>query len=190
MAYAVSVVNAPLSRHGIEARRCLGVNARAAVFTGWTSRKDDNTSPEPVLIKASPITNDSFRELGVHRELAGGHPSILPLVSTIHEDSEVFLITRDPGYGTLHDAITARRLFRNNTTLIKKTFNELLDVVAYCHEQGLAHRDLTPRNIVLANDDGSKIYLTNFSTTSPKTVIYGEYDVGTRAYASPGTQKK
>jgi len=65
----------------------------------------------------------------------------------------------------------------------KRVFGELLSVVAYLHEKGIVHNDLTPANILVSRSGGTlKLIDLGFADSD----AYYEHAIGgTRSYASP-----
>lgn len=103
------------------------------------------------------------REMRLQAQLQ--HPNVAKLLGVAHGPSHVLLrfeqapssnlaeILRASGRGLLEDR--ARRLQ-----------SKLANAVAYCHAQGVAHRDLQPENILL-DAPGRNLKISNFACCVP-----------------------
>uniref|UniRef100_A0AAR2JGZ3 eIF-2-alpha kinase GCN2 n=1 Tax=Pygocentrus nattereri TaxID=42514 RepID=A0AAR2JGZ3_PYGNA len=71
-----------------------------------------------------------------------------------------------------------------------RLFREILDGLAYIHEQGMIHRDLKPVNIFLDSHDHVKIGDFGLATDHPSNVVLRNLTgmVGTALYVSPEVQ--
>uniref|UniRef100_A0A7N6FEW4 non-specific serine/threonine protein kinase n=1 Tax=Anabas testudineus TaxID=64144 RepID=A0A7N6FEW4_ANATE len=70
-----------------------------------------------------------------------------------------------------------------------RLFREILDGLAYIHEQGMIHRDLKPVNIFLDSQDHVKIGDFGLATDHPANVVRNMTGmVGTALYVSPEVQ--
>ncbi|VDC02773.1 unnamed protein product [Peniophora sp. CBMAI 1063] len=83
----------------------------------------------------------------------------------------------------MQDAISERALFFYDDGAIRSSFAQVVDAVAFCHDQGLFHRDIRPRNI-LCSLDGQRVFLSNFRLATEKEVSE-EFGIGTLPYLSP-----
>ncbi|XP_030637296.1 eIF-2-alpha kinase GCN2 [Chanos chanos] len=76
---------------------------------------------------------------------------------------------------TLRDTID-QGLYRDSSRLWR-LFREILDGLAYIHEQGMIHRDLKPVNIFLDSQDHVKIGDFGLATDHPANVAAGKLEV-------------
>ncbi|KAM9356242.1 eIF-2-alpha kinase GCN2 isoform 2-T2 [Pholidichthys leucotaenia] len=76
---------------------------------------------------------------------------------------------------TLRDTID-QGLYQDQTRLWR-LFREILDGLAYIHEQGMIHRDLKPVNIFLDSQDHVKIGDFGLATDRPANVAAGKFDM-------------
>ncbi|XP_026398196.1 calcium-dependent protein kinase 3-like [Papaver somniferum] len=111
------------------------------------------------LVKPDDIPNVKL-EVDIMKRLSG-HSNIVNL-KEVYEDANSFHLVMElcAGGDLYHHMQKSKRLSEFNARLL---FRQLVLVVAYCHENGVVHRDLKPGNILLATK-GSKrnIKLTDF----------------------------
>uniref|UniRef100_A0A3B4WZ08 eIF-2-alpha kinase GCN2 n=1 Tax=Seriola lalandi dorsalis TaxID=1841481 RepID=A0A3B4WZ08_SERLL len=89
---------------------------------------------------------------------------------------------------TLRDTIDHG--LHQDQTRLWRLFREILDGLAYIHEQGMIHRDLKPVNIFLDSQDHVKIGDFGLATDHPANVVCSNMTgmVGTALYVSPEVQ--
>jgi len=135
-----------------------------------------------------PTYDDPRNEIHIHSKL--NHPNIVKLLRWHDEEEGLFIVTQYVDGETL-----ARRFFLRPGEQ-KEVFPLLLQItnaVAYLHDMGVIHRDITPENIVVS---GTKAFLidfgfaTNFSLAnpplfSPMTVITDEKILFSHAWLRP-----
>ena len=82
-------------------------------------------------------------------------------------------------------------IFRKERTITemvaKRYFKEIIEGVAYCHEQGISHRDLKPQNILI--DDKGRVKLIDFGFSASSKILLNQF-CGTPAYMCPEIVKK
>ncbi|XP_013886400.1 eukaryotic translation initiation factor 2-alpha kinase 4 [Austrofundulus limnaeus] len=76
---------------------------------------------------------------------------------------------------TLRDTIDQSLYLDQNR--LWRLFREILDGLAYIHEQGMIHRDLKPVNIFLDSQDHVKIGDFGLATDHPANVAAGKFDL-------------
>lgn len=85
------------------------------------------------------------------------HPNILSLFQVIDSEEYIFLVLDLAGGGSLLDFIIS---YPFDEAVIKYFFKHIVDVLLYCHNAGICHRDLRLENILL--DSQGEIKLTDF----------------------------
>lgn len=78
------------------------------------------------------------------------HENIISFCDVIVKSREVNIIMEYADGGNLEEYVC--RLKKLQTSVISDIFIQILHAVGFCHEQFIAHRDLTPSNILLTNN--------------------------------------
>mmetsp|Transcript_40444 Transcript_40444/g.35897 ORF Transcript_40444/g.35897 Transcript_40444/m.35897 type:complete len:145 (+) Transcript_40444:423-857(+) len=88
-------------------------------------------------------------------------------------------------YGDLNDLLDKKKL--NDEDLIRTLFLDILNGLEYLHEQGIAHMDIKPENIVLGGDFNLKLIDFDLSFEEGDTALLGN---GTKHYRAPEVKNK
>ncbi|KAJ7684218.1 kinase-like domain-containing protein [Mycena polygramma] len=99
------------------------------------------------------------------------------------EDDKFVFMLLDPATDSLLDAIFKRGLYIDRPALIREAFLQLAEAVGDCHDRGVFHRDIRPRNI-WCNASGTGIRLANFgaATTDKDSTAF---ECGSKPFMSP-----
>ncbi len=113
------------------------------------------------------------------------HPHILPVIDFGEEQGTLYLVTRYLNGGTLHDLIRKGGPLAPEAAL--RYLADIADAIDYAHSQGVVHRDIKPKNVLL--DTQSNPFVADFGlaklvTTSTLTRT-GLGMIGTPHYMSP-----
>jgi len=135
-----------------------------------------------VALKQIPkgVSAQLTREIHHHRQLH--HPHVVQLYEVIATESSIWLVTELCTGGELFDYLVEKGRIDEYET--RTLFGQLCLAVAYCHEQGVVHRDLKLENVLL--DDHVLVKLSDFGFTREfERGSLLETFCGTTGYASP-----
>src|SRR5262249_29832474 len=112
------------------------------------------------------------------------HAAIVPVHEVGEHDEVPFLVSEFVPGTTLAELLAARRPSPHDAARLAA---EAADALQYAHEQGVAHRDVKPPNILL--DDAGRPHLTDFGLArrdaGEVTMTVEGQVLGTPAYMSP-----
>ncbi|CAG5862630.1 unnamed protein product [Menidia menidia] len=123
----------------------LGRGATSVVY-----RCEEQQTQKPYAVKVLKKTIDKKivrTEIGVLLRLS--HPNIIQLKEIFETDTDIALVLELVTGGELFDRIVERGYYseRDAAHVIK----QILEAVAYLHENGVVHRDLKPENLLYAD---------------------------------------
>ncbi|KAI0751151.1 Pkinase-domain-containing protein [Daedaleopsis nitida] len=166
----------------------LGHGAYGVVYLGQDVSPDapeDSYYAVKCLLRhpnGSDLARQQERELENHSRVSD-LPNVVTLRDVIEEDQYTFIVLDYCDGGDLFSAVTEHDTYLHNTAAVKRTFVQIIDALAACHERGVFHRDLKPENI-LCSYDGSEVFVADFglSTRSKRSRKFG---CGSSFYMSP-----
>ncbi|KAL8196014.1 hypothetical protein R6Q57_025014 [Mikania cordata] len=136
--------------------RFLGRGSFAKVYHGRSLT--DNSSVAVKVIK-KPSIADPMMEPRLLREVAAmrrlNHPNILILHEVMATKTKIYLVMELAAGGELFTQLTRRRRMKEATA--RFYFQQLVSALHFCHQNGVAHRDLKPQNLLLDAQGGLKI---------------------------------
>lgn len=116
------------------------------------------------IAKDRLVTPDDVRSVKLEIEIMtrlSGHPDVVNLKAVYEEENYVHLLMELCAGGELFHWLEKQGRFSENDAKI--IFRHLMQVVKFCHENGVVHRDLKPENILLATTSSSSpIKLADF----------------------------
>ena len=146
----------------------------------------------PVAIKVLPpeLAYDPAVRLRFTREAQTSaqlsHPHIVPIYDVGEKDGIAWLVMALVGGGNLA-ALLAREP-RQPISEVRRILCEIADALAYAHDRGVVHRDITPDNILLERETGRAI-VTDFGIArameAGTRLTNTGVAVGTPTYMSP-----
>ncbi|KAA8539871.1 hypothetical protein F0562_026563 [Nyssa sinensis] len=114
-----------------------------------------------------------------------GHPNVVDLKAVYEEEDYVHLVMELCAGGELFHQLEKHGRFSEAEARV--LFRHLIEVVMYCHDNGVVHRDLKPENILLATKAASSpIKLADFGLATyikPGQNLHGT--VGSPFYIAP-----
>ena len=169
----------------------LGQGGMGAVYRAWDTRLD-----KPVALKeAVPqpgLDGDSlarYREQFRQEAVTLGrlaHPHLVPVTDYFEEQGNDYLVMAFVEGESLADWIRRDGALPEGQVLAWA--RQLLDALAYCHEQGVLHRDIKPQNVIVTPKgsavlvDFGLVKLWDPTDPQTRTVMRG---MGTPEYAPP-----
>ncbi|KAJ6761287.1 CALCIUM-DEPENDENT PROTEIN KINASE 34-LIKE [Salix purpurea] len=134
------------------------------------------------------VTSDDARSVKLEIEIMtrlSGHANVVDLKAVYEDEDYVHLIMELCAGGELFHQLEKHGRFSEAEA--RDLFRHLMQVVLYCHENGVVHRDLKPENILLATKSSSSpIKLADFGLATyvkPGQSLHGT--VGSPFYIAP-----
>ncbi|KAJ7362302.1 kinase-like domain-containing protein [Mycena albidolilacea] len=136
----------------------------------------------------SPRAADLQRELDLHQSVATQRGVATLNFSFVDNpraggDNEYLFLVLNPAGGDLSNSILQRQMYVDRPRLVKESFLMLADAVAECHNAGVYHRDLRPRN-VWCDAEGGSLRIANFEKATREEKSE-DFWCGDLAYMSP-----
>ncbi|GAB4858661.1 hypothetical protein Ancab_010133 [Ancistrocladus abbreviatus] len=140
------------------------------------------------IAKDRLVTQDDAQSVKLEIEIMtrlSGHPNVVDLKAVYEEEDYVHLVMELCTGGELFHQLVKHGRYSEAET--KVLFRHLMQVVLYCHDNGVVHRDLKPENILLATTAlSSPIKLADFGLATyirPGQSLHGT--VGSPFYIAP-----
>jgi len=169
----------------------LGAGGMGAVYRAWDLRLEKAVAlkemvPQPGLDAA---TLDQFRaqfrqEAQILAKLT--HQHLVPVTDYFEENGNDYLVMAFVEGESLADKIVRHGALPERQVI--SLAQQLLDALAYCHAQGVIHRDIKPQNVVITPEgnavlvDFGLVKLWDPADPQTRTVMRG---IGTPEYAPP-----
>jgi PAS domain S-box-containing protein len=154
---------------------------------GKVRRAVHHTTKQQVAIKILPQTGESavdmqraMREIDILMKLS--HPCIISLHQVIHHKQKLYIVM-DYVHGT-----DLMAYIQSNNGLSEKEaqrcFRQIVSALDYCHEHGVIHRDVKPKNILVDMQGNLKLIDFGMSNWIEEGKLRSTF-CGTPAFASP-----
>ncbi|MGQ9687122.1 MAG: serine/threonine-protein kinase, partial [Thiobacillaceae bacterium] len=169
----------------------LGRGGMGAVYRGWDARLNTSVAikemvPQPDLDAATlaQLRQQFEQEATVLARL--NHPHLVRVTDFFEEGGNAYLVM-----DFVEGESLARRIERERALPEREVLawaDQLLDALAYCHSQGILHRDVKPQNVIIHPDgratlvDFGLVKLWNPNDPRTRTAMRG---MGTPQYAPP-----
>ncbi|GAB4833234.1 hypothetical protein Ancab_031481 [Ancistrocladus abbreviatus] len=119
-------------------------------------------------------------------QILSPHPNILQIYDLYESETHLLIVTELCESSTLYDRITLKIFSEPEAATV---VSQLMEAVAHCHRQGVAHRDIKPDNVLF--DSRNRLKLSDFG--SAEWFAVGGVDkrasmrgvVGTPYYVAP-----
>ncbi|XP_023548848.1 CBL-interacting serine/threonine-protein kinase 7-like [Cucurbita pepo subsp. pepo] len=123
------------------------------------------------------------REISVMRRLQH-HPNILRIHEVMATKTKIYLVVDYASGGELFAKLLRRGRLTESTA--RRYFQQLVSALHFCHQNGVAHRDIKPQNLLLDEDGNLKV--SDFGLSAlPEQIKDGMLHTacGTPAYTAP-----
>ncbi|KAE8671542.1 CBL-interacting serine/threonine-protein kinase 7 [Hibiscus syriacus] len=138
--------------------RLLGRGSFAKVHEA-SSLEDDNTIVAVKIIDKTK-TVDAAMEPRIIREVSAmrrlqHHPNILKIHEVMATKTKIYLVMELASGGELFSKVL--RCGRLAEPAARRYFSQLISALHFCHENGVAHRDVKPQNLLLDQNGNLKV---------------------------------
>lgn len=166
--------------------RLLGRGNFAKVYQG-RCLEDSSEVAIKVIDKAAnvkaPLEQLIVQEISAMRRL-GHHPNILKLHEVLASKPRIYLVMELAPGGELFSKLKKRGRFSEATS--REYFYQLISALHFCHQHGIAHRDIKPQNLLL--DEKGALKVSDFGLSAlPEQLKDGLLHTacGTPAFSAP-----
>lgn len=163
----------------------LGRGSFAKVYHG--RRLIDNSEVAiKVIDKTTTITEMEphiIREVSAMRRL-NHHPNILEIYEVMATKTKIYLVMELAPRGELFMQLQRKGRFSEATA--RSYFHQFISALHFCHQNGVAHRDIKPQNLLL--DGNGRLKISDFGLSAlPEQLKNGMLHTacGTPAYTAP-----
>ncbi|KAI9849673.1 MAG: negative regulator of the PHO system [Sclerophora amabilis] len=145
-----------MSRNSWEQAEKLGEGTYATVFKGRNRQTGELVALKEIHLDSEEGTpSTAIREISLMKELK--HENIVSLHDVIHTENKLMLVFEymDKDLKKFMDSRGDRGQLDYPT--IKSFMHQLLQGIAFCHENRVLHRDLKPQNLLINNKGALKL---------------------------------
>lgn len=164
----------------------IGYGGMAVVYEAWRLFPDDSVFPVALKRILPQLSSDPDFAMLMHREarlcMQLSHPNLV----TVHdfdrdEDGQLFLVMERVEGVTVGEATAVEEL---DYRLLRRIMRDVLRALAYVHDRGVVHRDISPCNILMSTS--GEVKLSDFGLARSRDGVRSGFGFkGKAAYASP-----
>lgn len=154
-------------------------DARAAMKMVTSSTEDHKWTEDEMKLQSDNIK----REAEILKRL--DHPNIVHVNELIEANGRCYLLMELVSGGELLDRLFSYPDERIPEPQARIWFRQIVAAVQYCHEHGVAHRDLKLENILLDAEDHIRVSDFGFANVFPTSDSFLKTLCGSARYAPP-----
>ncbi|KAJ8681288.1 hypothetical protein QAD02_017075 [Eretmocerus hayati] len=177
-----------LESHGYTLGKTIGMGTYASVKIAKSNRHGSQVAVKIVSKFQAPSANLNIflpREIEVVKGLR--HPNLIRFLQAIETTHRVYIIMEFAENGSLLDIVRRDKFIDEERS--RRWYRQLLDVLYYCHERGVVHRDVKCENLLMDRNYNLKLSDFGFARGHMQptngVVPLSETFCGSFAYASP-----
>ncbi|KAK8709662.1 hypothetical protein V6N13_060675 [Hibiscus sabdariffa] len=167
--------------------RLLGHGSFAKVHEATSIDDNDNVVAIKVIDKTKTV--DAAMEPRIISEVSAmrrlqHHPNILKIHEVMATKTKIYLVMEFASGGELFTKVLRRG--RLTETTARRYFTQLVSALHFCHQNGVAHRDVKPQNLLL--DHNGNLKVSDFGLSAlPEQLSNGLLHTacGTPAFTAP-----
>ncbi|KAK6265726.1 hypothetical protein QUC31_016563 [Theobroma cacao] len=167
--------------------RLLGRGSFAKVHEATSLEDSNNVVAIKIIDKTKTV--DAAMEPRIIREVAAmcrlqQHPNILKIHEVMASKTKIYLVMELASGGELFAKVLRRG--RLAEPAVRRYFSQLISALHFCHQNGVAHRDVKPQNLLL--DQNGNLKVSDFGLSAlPEQLNNGLLHTacGTPAYTAP-----
>lgn len=146
----------------------LGLGCSGRVYLGFDRKVGRHVAVKVVNLEVVADAALERTVRAIRREIATlkrlKHPHIVKYITAEQKGEKIYTVMERLGGGSLADVL---RTFGPQTpSATARYIAQMLSGLAYLHSQGIAHRDVKPDNVLVADEDGS-VKLVDFGLAKP-----------------------
>lgn len=168
---AIKKGNLPFSIRNYSFTSIIGQGGSSTVYLGQNLSFGNQFVAKVMTVEPSEM-EDSWKifDAEVSSLSILDHPNVIRLYDHFQEGNKFYMILEYCSGGSLHDQISRCNGLSSSQFLILG--REIAEALAYCHEKGIAHRDIKTQNILLDMSGHSHLADFGLSLKTQKGQLY------------------
>ena len=140
----------------------IGRGRFGTVFRCYSPVADDFFACKSInkLALSDPVDRECLEKEPKVMSLLAPHPHILQIVGVYEDEASLHMVMELCDSSDLFARIADRRFFRESEAA--SVMKPLLEAIAHCHRNGVAHRDVKPENVMF--DSRERLKLADFGS--------------------------
>ncbi|KAL4220685.1 hypothetical protein ACF0H5_021081 [Mactra antiquata] len=135
-----------------------------------------------------PSKTNMLDEMTIHRQL--NHPNIVSWISNISYRGRVGTVMEFCENGTLEQVVKLQEARFLPETVARRYFKQIHSAIDYIHQEGFAHRDICPQNVLITQNNNVKICDFGHSVKFVSLDHLCEDECGSIGYQAPQMLEK
>ncbi|KAM4675773.1 testis-specific serine/threonine-protein kinase 3-like [Discoglossus pictus] len=163
--------------------KVLGKGAYSRVIEAFSQKLSMTVAIKIIDKKQCPsdyINKFLPREISILTQCS--HPNVTKLMEIMESSDGKFFLVMEMAQSDLYEKLDSIDHFSENEGMV--LFRQIVEGLKYCHDKGIAHRDLKCENILMTSDNIPKLADFGFGVSLNGDTLSSTF-CGTPAYAAP-----